>query len=316
MKNLTFIDLFCGLGAMRLAFEQNNCKCVFSSEIDKYAIENYQLNFNEIPSGDITKITNDNIPNHDILLAGFPCQSFSEAGKKKGFEDNRGLLIYEILRILEHKKPKAFLLENVRGLLFHEKGKTFEIIKELLISVGYNIHYKVLNSLDFGVPQSRKRVYIVGFIDNVNFQFPNPIDYNIQHKSLSDILEDESNIDKYHYLSDSEKLFFLSFANTTTTYPSLFIRGAFEKRNKVKIKPYSHTLLAQDSKKMITVNGIRALTIRERLRLQGFPESYKYIGSYYKMMKLVGNSITVPVLDLICKEMLKSLGVNNKLSTY
>ena len=188
-KNFKFIDLFAGIGGIRIPFDELNGSCVFSSEFDKYAAQTYFENFGHSPYGDITKINIDDIPKHDLLLAGFPCQPFSLGGKRKGFRDTRGTLFFNIEKILEARKPKAFLLENVRGLVNHDKGKTFEIIKDALSSkekLNYNIFYKVLNAKDFGLPQNRSRIFIVGFKDKTDFSFPSPL--NVETK-LSSILQ-------------------------------------------------------------------------------------------------------------------------------
>ena len=211
---IRFVDLFAGTGGIRLAFEQAcndlniSSECVFSSEIDKNAAKSYELNFNENPLSDITKV--DFIPDFDFLLAGFPCQSFSYAGKQKGFEDKtKGTLFFNILNILKEKKPKYIFLENVRGLTTHDKGKTFETIKDSLNSLGYNIDYKILNSSEFGVPQNRVRIYIVGVLnESVKLSIDNnlgAVDTNKYTKGLdaitiNDILED--NVGEEYFCSD------------------------------------------------------------------------------------------------------------------
>ncbi|MEJ7174089.1 DNA cytosine methyltransferase [Staphylococcus caprae] len=163
---MKFIDLFSGIGGFRIALENSNCKCVFSSEIDKYACQTYSKNFGEFPKGDITKIDLDSIPDHDILCAGFPCQPFSQAGKRLGFDDARGTLFFEVLKILNYKKPKAFILENVAGIVNHDEGKTLNIIEESLKDVGYRFKWKLLNSKNYGVPQNRNRWYCIGILEN------------------------------------------------------------------------------------------------------------------------------------------------------
>ena len=174
------IDLFAGIGGIRLGFQQafSDCECVFTSEIDKFAIQTYQANFgNENIYGDITQVNEFSIPNHDILLAGFPCQPFSQAGLKKGFTDIRGTLFFDIVRILKAKMPPVFLLENVKQLKNHNNGQTLNTILTHLQEIGYtNLHYDVLKARDFGVPQNRERIYIVGFLDeSINFSFPSPL---------------------------------------------------------------------------------------------------------------------------------------------
>ena len=201
MRNeFTFIDLFAGIGGIRLGFESVGGKCVFSSEIDEDACKTYEANFGEHPAGDITKIDAKDIPEFDILLGGFPCQSFSIIGKKEGFTNTTcGTLFFDIERILKEKMPSAFMLENVRNLTAHDKGNTFRIMKEHLEALGYHVYAKVLNALDYGVPQKRERIIIVGFLENVDFVFPEPVPES-ERKSLSDILED--NVDKKYYVRD------------------------------------------------------------------------------------------------------------------
>ena len=194
-----FIDLFAGIGGIRLGFESVGGHCVFSSEFDEDACKTYEANFHEHPAGDITKIDAKDIPDFDILLGGFPCQAFSIIGKKEGFANETcGTLFFEIERILKEKRPKAFLLENVKNLKSHDDGNTYKVIKWHLLNLGYNVYESVLNSLDYGVPQKRERIFIVGFLNNVRFSFPQPVPIN-QRKNLSDILE--KNVDKKYYVN-------------------------------------------------------------------------------------------------------------------
>ena len=167
-KKLKFIDLFCGLGGFRIALEKQNCKCVFSSDIDEAVAKVYETNYGEYPSGDITKIDAKDIPDFDILCGGFPCQSFSIAGKRLGFDDARGTMFFEVARILKEKKPKAFMLENVKGLTNHDGGKTLQTILDILDDLGYEVIYRVINSAEYGIPQSRERWYCVGIRKDLN----------------------------------------------------------------------------------------------------------------------------------------------------
>lgn len=202
--NFTFIDLFAGIGGIRLGFEAVGGHCVFSSEFDEDACKTYEANFGEHPSGDITKIEAQNIPDFDILLGRFPCQAFSIIGKKEGFSNETcGTLFFDIERILKEKRPKAFLLENVRNLVSHDKGRTFKIITSHLEALGYHIYAKILNALDYGVPQKRERIIIVGFLDNVIFKFPDPIPEK-NRTPLSNILE--KNVDSKYYVKERIKL--------------------------------------------------------------------------------------------------------------
>ena len=190
-----FIDLFAGIGGFRLGAQQNNGKCVFSSEWDKFAQQTYEYNFGEVPFGDITKIDTQLIPEHDILFAGFPCQPFSYSGRNEGFKDKtRGTLFFDILRILEHKKPKMFLLENVKGLKSHNKGKTLATIEESLKKLGYNIQWKILKSTDFGLPQMRERWYCVGSLEYFDFKFPTKTKTDVTLKSIIDPTENSEKL--------------------------------------------------------------------------------------------------------------------------
>ncbi len=202
-NKIKIIDLFAGIGGIRLGFEiasKNNIQCVFTSEWNKYSQQTYLANFNDFAiHGDITKINEEFIPEHDILLAGFPCQPFSQAGLKKGFSDTRGTLFFDIERILIAKKPQAFLLENVKQLKGHDKGKTLATIIEHLKNIGYeNVQYEVLKAKEFGLPQNRERIYIVGFLDNsIKFEFPTPTK---QPTKVGNILEQK--VDEKYTISD------------------------------------------------------------------------------------------------------------------
>ena len=202
--NFRFIDLFAGIGGIRLGFESVGGHCVFSSEFDEDACKTYEANFGEHPSGDITKIEATDIPDFDILLGGFPCQAFSIIGKKEGFANETcGTLFFEIERILKEKRPPAFMLENVRNLVAHDKGNTFHVIKSHLEALGYHVYAKVLNALDYGVPQKRERIFIVGFLDDVLFDFPDPVSEE-KRKKLSDILE--TDVDSKYYVRDAIRM--------------------------------------------------------------------------------------------------------------
>ena len=174
----TFIDLFAGIGGMRIAFEKAGGECVFSSEWDKFAQQTYEANFGVVPHGDITQVKLLEVPRHDILIGGFPCQPFSHAGLKRGFEDTRGTLFFDVARIIDHRKPSMVLLENVKGFTTHDKGRTMAVVKETLEELGYNVFHKVLNAKDFGVPQNRERVFIVAInrkkMGSIGFEFPIP----------------------------------------------------------------------------------------------------------------------------------------------
>ncbi len=304
--NYKTIDLFAGIGGIRLAFDTLGCENVFSSEWDKYAQMMYKANFGEEPFGDINLITPEEIPSHDILLAGFPCQPFSIAGKGLGFADTRGTLFFNIESILKAKKPKAFLLENVKRLTTHDNGKTFAVILEKLKELGYTIYYKVLNSLHFGVPQKRERIYIVGFLNPIVFKFPLPLGY---YKPLNEILEDDNEVADSYFLSEEIKQKRLSMVKGEPPYPSIWHENI---GGNISALPYSCALRAGGSYNYLVVNGVRRLTDREMLRLQGFPESFKINIPYSQLRKVAGNSVTVPVIKAIAKEMLSALDNNVK----
>ncbi len=308
MKNwnsFTFIDLFAGIGGIRLGFESVGGKCVFSSEFDEAACRTYEANFGEYPSGDITKILASDIPDFDILLGGFPCQAFSIIGKKEGFENETcGTLFFEIERILKEKRPKAFMLENVRNLITHDKGNTFKVIKAHLEALGYNVHAKVLNALDYGVPQKRERIIIVGFSDNVFFSFPDPIPPEKRLK-LTDILE--SNVDSKYYVKDNirqSRLMRLKDPN----YPKPYISHE-NIAGSITPHHYSSCLRAGASANYILVNDERRPTEREMLRLQGFPEDYKIVVSYSQIKHQCGNSVAVPMIKAVATEMIKAMAL-------
>ncbi|PAK21370.1 hypothetical protein CJJ23_02410 [Mycoplasmopsis agassizii] len=309
---LKFIDLFSGLGGFRLAFEKNNCKCVFSSEIDKYAVETYKENFNETPKGDITKIDSNDIPNHDILCAGFPCQSFSVAGKRLGFNDARGTLFFEIARILKDKQPNAFILENVKGIINHDGGKTLETILNIINDLGYSYQYKVLNSKDFGIPQSRERWYCIGIKNGLNvtaedFVFPTKSERKI---NLNQIIK-PNNDPKYRITETAKKNidFFITKKNVEVKNNSL----AYEirpSRCQFKLDGIAPTLTAKmgtgGNNIPVVINQNRKLTEGECLQIMGYPKSYK-IKKGYQSYKQIGNSVVVPVIEKLAEELVRIL---------
>jgi len=309
MSSFTFIDLFAGIGGIRLGFEYHGGRCVFSSEWDKCAQDTYEANFGERPDGDITKIDPESIPDHDILLGGFPCQAFSICGDQKGFSDTRGTLFFNIEEILRIKKPYSFMLENVKNLKSHDNGRTFEIILDRLGLLGYYVHHTVLNSLDFGVPQKRERTIIVGFRENISFSFPKPLG---TVPDLSTILEDTENIDKRYFASESIRAKRMSKVKPHFPIPSIWHEN---KSGNISALEYSCALRAGASYNYLLINGIRRPTPRELLRLQGFPDSYKIVVPYTQIRKQVGNSVTVPVIKCVAGEMIKSITNKRPAST-
>lgn len=303
-KIYTTIDLFAGIGGIRLAFEQLGCKNVFTSEWDIAAQKMYEANFGEIPFGDINEIAPQDIPDHDILLAGFPCQPFSIAGKGLGFADTRGTLFFNIESILETKKPKAFLLENVKRLVSHNNGQTFGVIYEKLKKLGYTIYYKVLNSLEFGLPQKRERIYIVGFREPISFKFPKPLGY---YKPLSEFLDKDEDIPNDFFASEQIKSKRKEMVKGNPPFPSVWHQNI---GGNISALPYSCALRAGGSYNYLLVNGIRRLTGREMLRLQGFPEDFIINIPYSQVRKVAGNSVSVPVIKAIANEMIKAIEQN------
>jgi DNA (cytosine-5)-methyltransferase 1 len=300
-EKLKFIDLFCGIGGFRVAFEEaceeNDIQpdCVFSSDIDKYAQESYEENFGEKPFGDITKIDENEIPDHDILFGGFPCQPFSIIGQMKGLNDTRGTLFFDIARIIEAKKPKAFILENVKQLVGHDQGKTLKVIVQSLKDLGYHVQYSVLNALDYGLPQKRERVVIVGHIEPIMFTFPNP---EKPYKSLNEILE--TKVDKKYFASDfiQEKR---KDKHKSSYYPSIWHEN---KSGNICSYPYSCALRSGASHNYLLVNGERRLTPREMFRLQGFPDWYKIIVSDAQAKKQAGNAVPVNMIKAVVQKLL------------
>ena len=304
-KKFKFIDLFAGIGGIRIAFERAGGKCVFTSEWDEPCQVMYEANFGEKPFGDITKVVADEVPNHDILTGGFPCQAFSIIGTKLGFADTRGTLFFDVERILKAKQPKAFLLENVKQLTTHDGGGTFKVILEHLENLGYFVHYKVLNGLDFGVPQKRERIMIVGFKANYPFEFPKN---GTETKTLSDILEPDDQIDKKHFLSDyfrqklERKL--KEQNKKITTRPVVLHEN---KGGNLGIHPFSCALRANGSYNYVTVNAVRRLTPREMLRLQGYPDTFKMVVPDTQIRKQAGNSVVIPKIEAVARAMIQAM---------
>ena len=300
----TFVDLFAGIGGIRIPFTELGGKCVFSSEWDKAAQISYSYNFGEVPFGDITKINSDSIPKHDVLLAGFPCQAFSIIGKMKGFADTRGTMFFEVARILQHHQPKAILLENVKQLVSHDGGNTFKVILDTLAELGYSVKWKILNALDFGLPQKRERVIIVGFksaaaCEQFNFDFE-PIAYN-----LASVLEDDKNVDSSLFASDmilDKRRKRVEGKNVF--YPSVWHEN---KSGNISILPYACALRTGASYNYLLINGYRRPSSRELLRFQGFPEKFKIEVSHQEIRRQTGNSVAVPMIRAVAKKIIQLL---------
>lgn len=301
-KQLKFIDLFAGIGGIRIAFDRAGAKCVFTSEWDNACQQMYEANFENKPVGDITKVAVEDIPDHDILTAGFPCQAFSIMGERQGFADTRGTLFFEVERILAAKKPKAFLLENVKQLMTHDNGRTFKVILQKLDNLGYFIHYRVLNGLDFGIPQKRERIIIVGFNENFPFRFP--CRGTGKMLTLEDVLEPDKKVDKKHFLSD----YMLKKLKEKVPNPPRGLTVWHEnKAGNIGIHKFSCALRANGSYNYLMVNGKRRLTPREMLRLQGYPESFKIVVKDSEARKEAGNSVVIPKIEAVAKAMIEAL---------
>ncbi|GKV65547.1 MULTISPECIES: DNA cytosine methyltransferase [unclassified Sporosarcina] len=324
-----FIDLFAGIGGFRLGLEQSGFRSVFSSEIDENCKETYFANYGEMPEGDITKIDAKDIDDFDILSAGFPCQPFSISGKQLGFEDTRGTLFFDILRIIKTKKPKVVLLENVKHLVHHDKGNTLKVILMSLRQLDYEVNWKVLNASDFGVPQNRERIIIIASrgkqfdFDNLN---------TVEKPILRDFLDTEGN---FEYLDDTE---YSLLINPTVQRSGLIFVGYRNKKIRVAgVKPNTEhlsrvhkqpnriysvdgvhpTLPSQETsgRFFILVDGrVRKLTINECYRITGFPKFFKRINSLGEQYKQIGNSVCVPMVAELGRE-IKSQFFNNKRKT-
>jgi DNA (cytosine-5)-methyltransferase 1 len=342
-KWFRFIDLFAGIGGIRLPFQEKGGECVFSSEWDKFSKKTYAANYGELPHGDITKISSEDVPDHDVLLAGFPCQAFSQAGLRKGFMDTRGTLFFEIQRILVHRRPKVFLLENVKQLRGHDKGNTLASILSILRGentaeiplnvplsedvreslgnkLNYEVDYRVLKAINFGVPQNRERIYIVGFdrdyfgdvdLTVVLSKIFSKLESETSETRLGDILDDNSTVDQKYTISDR------------------LLAGHERRRKEHKLKgngfgysvfnkesPYCNTISARyykdGSEILIDQSDIgknpRKLTPRECARIQGFPETFCVDSvSDAQIYKQFGNSVSVPVVREIAKLVLETL---------
>ncbi len=312
-KAVRYIDLFCGIGGFRIATEQLAgelgipVKCVFSCDIDEDCQRAYAENFGEKPVGDLTAVKAKDVPDHDVLLAGFPCQPFSIIGHRKGFEDTRGTLFFEIARILEEKKPAAFVLENVKLLAGHNNGKTLKRIMQALTDLGYYADFRVLNALDFGLPQKRERIFIVGFKKACSFDWPKG---GIPMIPLQKILE--KNVPDQYYASEYIRKNRLK-KHKPTKEPTIWHEN---KAGHISAYPFSCALRAGASYNYLLVNGERRLTIREMLRLQGIPDSFKIACNYGQTRKQAGNSLPVPVAKAVLKNLFIAQGWHNGYIEY
>lgn len=317
----TFVDLFAGIGGMRIAFESNGGQCLFSCEYDKYCQKSYYDNFGELPAGDIRNVNENDIPDHDILIAGFPCQPFSIAGVSKknslgratGFLDKtQGTLFFDVVRILNAKRPKAFLLENVKNLQSHDRGRTWNIIMESLDNLDYEVFATVLDGQIF-VPQHRERVFIVGF-DRRRYDMEIPFDFGIQYMGQKQTLQDilEVKVDEKYTLSDRLWEYLKQYAAKHKAQGHGFgyglpnLDGITRTLSARYYKDGSEILVRQKGK------NPRRLTPRECARLQGFPETYQITVSDTRAYKQFGNSVVVPLVTAIAKNIIKAITLMEK----
>lgn len=318
-----FIDLFAGIGGIRLGFEEQGGECVFSCEWDKFAQQTYEANFGETPVGDIMEVKEEEIPAHDVLLAGFPCQAFSIAGRKQGFEDTRGTLFFEVARILKYHKPKAFFLENVKGLVMHDRGRTLKVILDVLRNdLDYYVpEPKVLNAKDYGVAQNRERIYIVGFrkdIDAGSFSYPEPTG---EKACIRDVLEENVVSAKYYlsttYLDTLVKHrerheskgngFGYEIKDLGGIANAIVVGGMGKERNLIVDDRLTDFTPVTAIKGEVNRQFIRKMTPREWARLQGFPDSYKIVVSDVQAYKQFGNSVSVPAVAATAKQIVAVL---------
>lgn len=367
---MRFIDLFAGIGGFRLALEAAGHTCVFSSEIDKHARATYQANHGDMPAGDITQIDAKDIPAHDILAAGFPCQSFSVAGLRKGFEDTRGTMFFEIARIVDYHRPGIVFLENVKGLVNHDKGKTLDVIKQTLQDMGYVVDYRVLNAKDFGLPQNRERIFIIARNDGKEITWPvapktptrlgdileTDVDNQYYYKKqlpvvpksdetiLSDVRNGDNTLHSWNMIDTTKKekelchrlqklrrkgekdghpVSVTEFVGYEQEIQSLCQKGiihrvdnAVEFVNSKQIagiqgiyRIYNHnspawpTITANPTYDYVYQHSYRKLTPRECGRLQGYPDSFIFPVSNSQAYKQLGNSVALPVVTAIAKQL-------------
>lgn len=339
-KELTFIDLFAGIGGFRIALESLGLKCILSSEIDKHCQTVYKDNFGELPYGDIREIDANDIPDFDILTAGFPCQPFSYAGNKEGFNDKiRGTLFFEIARILEAKKPKMFILENVKGITSHDKGKTLKVILDTISELNYKCKWKVINSYDFGLPQKRERWYCIGFRDDLNFEFPTGkgiqstlkdiIDFETKDNTLTltdfeiDRINHHFNSSEIRVKHDNSKYekntkkgrhgiySYMKPDKTLRFHVGDIAKSQIQEAYYCSIDSIAPAIIATREPKMWDLK--RRLSVLECKRLQGFPENFRFSVSDKQAKKQLGNSISIPVVTEISRNLISSYNNLNEL---
>lgn len=327
LKNFTFIDLFAGVGGFHVALSKFGAKCVFASEWDKHAQKTYQTNFHIEPFGDITGIHEQDIPSHDVLCAGFPCQAFSISGKQQGFDDARGTLFFEIARIVKYHQPKVLLLENVKNFAKHDKGNTLKTVLKILNELNYHVFYQILNASDFELPQNRERIYFVCFHKSLNitqFNFPRPSDKKVK---LQDFLEDNpiakvverddivftKSIDEQYDIFGSEIL-----PNKPIQIGKVGKGGQGERiyhplGHAITLSAYGGGVGSKTGLYKVG-NVIRKLSTQECARILGFGDDFKIVSSQSQAYQQFGNSVAVNVLVAILKQIQQTL--RNKNATF
>jgi DNA (cytosine-5)-methyltransferase 1 len=298
MVNMNTIDLFAGCGGIYQGMESAGFRTVFANDINPDCKPTWDLNFDtELTIKDLNAIEHTDLPDFDCLTGGFPCQPFSVSGKGLGFQDTRGTLFFKIAELLHYKRPQTFLLENVKQLYHHDGGNTFQtILRVLREDLGYDVHYKILNSLNYGVPQNRERVFIVGFNKPTDFQFPEPVELTT---SVKNILEDD--VDERFFYREDHKHYKAIAAGVTDPDKVYQWRWSYIRENKKNVCP---TILASNMQPtlILTKQGIRTITPLEGFRLQGFPDTFKIPDlSDRKLFHQIGNSVTVPVINAIAR---------------
>lgn len=307
LSGMTFIDLFAGLGGFRIALESLGADCVYSNEWDEPVQKVYADNFGDVPEGDITKVDETTIPDHDILCAGFPCQAFSISGKRRGFEDSRGTLFFDVARIIKSKKPKIVFMENVKNFATHDEGRTLAVVKATMEELGYSFYQKVLNAVDYGVPQKRERIYMVCFRNDLNvdtFMYPKPFELT---RHVEDFLLKDENLVKELYVNRPDT-YFKDVEDTEYSKKSIRL-GIVNKGGQgeriystkgiaITLSAYGGGVFAKTGGYLI--NGkTRKLHPRECARIMGYPDSYKICKSANQAYKQFGNSVVIDVLQLI-----------------
>lgn len=316
LTGYTFIDLFAGLGGFRIAMESLGATCVYSSEWDKSAQKVYARNFGDMPDGDITRVDEDEVPEHDILCAGFPCQAFSISGKRRGFLDSRGTLFFDVARIVKAKRPKVIFMENVKNFAAHDNGRTLSVVRETMKGLGYSFYQKVLNAVHYGIPQKRERIYMVCFRNDLEirpFDFPKPFPLTRHVEDF--LLHDEKQV-RDLYVDRTDMRLTKQEAGTCSDRPVRLgtVNKGGQGERIYSVKGIAVTLSAYGGGIFAKTGGYlvhgrtRRLHPRECARIMGYPDSYQICESRNQAYKQFGNSVVIDVLQLIAQEIGRALG--------